>query len=1482
MATFTWLGKSGLHTDPDDATDPLNWVGGILPQPGDTIIVPAGTAPSPVALDVTGQPGAPEDISSLAFAAAGPFDSINLTNTVITDTTITAGNGAAAGQGFVLSLTDSTADATTITIGNNATLALSGSTATATRIASDSGQSTITEAATGGALTINATGTASLDAQLWLRAPGGQTVVNIAQSGTLAGFLHATGAILNLGGTLTINGDANTGTRFSNAGYMLIDGAPGAALTRLNARMNSISGEITLLGAGNTATLDVNTNMSGAQIVNFADTTGVLRIEAGTVLGTPFTVSGTPTTVLQNFFSRITGFQPGDTIELAGLDPTGLTYAYGNDPDYGKEALIISRGTAVLARMRFISTNLVAGTGTIDGAATGNFQLTSAGGSTLITLANTRNVVNGSTTIAVTGTLAHWNGVTNGATTDWSAANWTGGTGPSGLPGQYQTTQITLTASEAATVAGGDFPRYVLSVASAEQAGAVTFDDPLAQLVIAAPLTLAALPGQAGGGGFTAGQGKVTIDPTGTLSTSRAYFGHGADLSIAAGGHLAISGAVGFTLGSGLAGLDMEGSGTVAGGTIASTGNIVVGQNGNAALSVSNGAQVTASYTQIGGSALTGADPVFTVLDISGPQTSWTDAGGDASTPLSGAMIVGGGNLSLNGLGGVSFPAGGVGQLNVQDGATLTESSFAMLAATRTSTGMVNIGNGARWTIGSDGATLPDSIIIGDAVTGSATLWTGGLPWLTVGAGGTGTLAINSGVVQLGTGEAFNDVKIIIGGGSASNNQATGSVDVTGTGALLDSGGGPIVVGQRSAGILTIGNGGTVNVGAAAATTAIGFGLAIGNRSGTVGASSGLVSIATGGVLLDDGDLVVGRDSAGTLALPGGLATVSGGLYLGGLRSLSNGTIAISPTLFRGAATGTVNVTTGTLNVAGGIADMWQGSTLALNGTGAIAIGATPLSGGLVVGSNAVLQGAGLISISGAGSTLRNNGTVIAGGLTSGGTLSQAGATLEIAAVLAGGGTYQIAQSALLQIDSAAPTHAQFAFTGASAASGTIRVAVATTFQGTIGGLYGTGHHIDLLGATISPGGTLSYTANLNPITGGTIALPTTQGQVSFGVTGYHPGGFALAPDASGGLLVTANDAAPCFAAGTMILTTTGERPVESLRPGDLVPVLGGRIGRVVWTGRTRIDLARHAAPHAVAPIRIRAGALGDALPHRDLVVSPDHALWTDGVLVPAYLLVNDATIRREPAAGTVLYVHVELDRHALLLAEGTPAETYLDTGNRGLFAGNTGPRQLHPDLVADISARAWDERACATLSLGGPGVAAAHRRIAARAAQLGYKLTDDPDLHIIAGDDILLPQPLSGNRIRVHLPAGTTTICLASRHAMPRAGDATSDDRRTLGIAIAAASLAGQPLPLEGSCWVDGVHPPERAGTTTFRWTNGNARLALPPSPRRQWLELTLLPGLLRYPLEPDAGTSAAVTPRAWPARRSPSAPFPAIPSRR
>jgi collagen type I/II/III/V/XI/XXIV/XXVII alpha len=140
-----------------------------------------------------------------------------------------------------------------------------------------------------------------------------------------------------------------------------------------------------------------------------------------------------------------------------------------------------------------------------------------------------------------------------------------------------------------------------------------------------------------------------------------------------------------------------------------------------------------------------------------------------------------------------------------------------------------------------------------------------------------------------------------------------------------------------------------------------------------------------------------------------------------------------------------------------------------------------------------------------------------------------------------------------------------------------------------------------------------------------------------------------------------------CFASGTHIETREGEVLVESLREGQHVATASDGSTPVMWLGRRSVDCRQYPRPQDVWPVRIGAGAFGPAQPRRDLVLSPDHAVFVDGALIPVRYLVNGVTIRQQEV-NEVTYWHVELARHELLLAEGLACESYLDTGNRAAF----------------------------------------------------------------------------------------------------------------------------------------------------------------------------------------------------------------------
>ena len=158
--------------------------------------------------------------------------------------------------------------------------------------------------------------------------------------------------------------------------------------------------------------------------------------------------------------------------------------------------------------------------------------------------------------------------------------------------------------------------------------------------------------------------------------------------------------------------------------------------------------------------------------------------------------------------------------------------------------------------------------------------------------------------------------------------------------------------------------------------------------------------------------------------------------------------------------------------------------------------------------------------------------------------------------------------------------------------------------------------------------------------------------------------------------------------AGTRILTENGEVAVEDLKEGDLVATHGNGLLPIRWIGKRTIN-----ATGPLAPICITKGALGNS---RTLMVSPAHRMMISGarasvlfsedeVLVSAKDLVDGDMIYRA-ASGEVTYYHILFDQHAVVFAEGAPAESlylsgdtlkYLDQGSRDEISA------LFPELLA-------------------------------------------------------------------------------------------------------------------------------------------------------------------------------------------------------
>jgi hypothetical protein len=323
----------------------------------------------------------------------------------------------------------------------------------------------------------------------------------------------------------------------------------------------------------------------------------------------------------------------------------------------------------------------------------------------------------------------------------------------------------------------------------------------------------------------------------------------------------------------------------------------------------------------------------------------------------------------------------------------------------------------------------------------------------------------------------------------------------------------------------------------------------------------------------------------------------------------------------------------------------------------------------------------------------------------------------------------------------------------------------------------------------------------------------------------------------SGGTIIEA----VCFMQGTRIETPLGQTTVEALRAGDLVATRQGDkviFQPVKWMGHRRIDLSAHPRAERVAPVRIQRGAFADNVPHADLLVSPDHAIFVDGKLICARQLINNTTITQELRLRSVDYFHVELDAHAILVAEGLLTESYLDTGNRGFFGNSSEPMILFPDLTDESDCSMRESASCAPFVWDEESVRPVWERLAGRASAMGlatpvYDTTSEPDLRVVVNGRALAPVSKQGARHTFVLPKDVTEVHVASRAAMPTDARPWMEDRRQLGVYVERIVVrSGHDLfevPLDHGDLAEGWWDAEQISGELRRWTDGHAVLPLP-----------------------------------------------------
>jgi antigen 43 len=531
--------------------------------------------------------------------------------------------------------------------------------------------------------------------------------------------------------------------------------------------------------------------------------------------------------------------------------------------------------------------------------------------------------------------------------------------------------------------------------------------------------------------------------------------------------------------------------------------------------------------------------------------------------------------------------------------------------------------------------------------------------------------------------------KILGGGAEIVNANAT---EISGTvesgGLLLISGGSAVSETVASGGNLTI-LGGTVTV----ANIAAGASVFIGSGGAGVDLTLAGEAILASGGRLDSGTV----GSGGLLTISSGGSTHAETVQLGGIVAVQNGGTASDINLTSG---GVLDILSGGL-VSGLTAS--SGAVISL-GAGAQILGATIGSGVTILGGSGYIISGGMLEalVAGPGplTLIGSGGTeVVSAGAAAVGVTIGSGATLSLGA--GAGGSELVISGGTLTLNSGAMVGDAITFAGSG---GTLVLDNGTS--ATLLGFGAAPHETVILsGLPFSSGATVSSIGSELLITDGGMSATLT-------LSGLSTAANVTLGDAGGVLEVQT----ACYAAGTRILTQTGEVAVEALQVGDTVVTVragGPPTAKIVWTGRRAIDIARQPDPSIVYPVRILAGAFGGGLPERDLLVSPHHGIVFQGELFEAIALVNGETIIQDRTINFITYHHIELEAHDIVLAEGLPAESFINTGNRGMFENSTGVVQLFPDWRTADNAPT-----CVTLHRSGAAVARAHAALARLAAQ--------------------------------------------------------------------------------------------------------------------------------------------------------------------
>ncbi|MDI2113816.1 Hint domain-containing protein [Commensalibacter nepenthis] len=385
--------------------------------------------------------------------------------------------------------------------------------------------------------------------------------------------------------------------------------------------------------------------------------------------------------------------------------------------------------------------------------------------------------------------------------------------------------------------------------------------------------------------------------------------------------------------------------------------------------------------------------------------------------------------------------------------------------------------------------------------------------------------------------------------------------------------------------------------------------------------------------------------------------------------------------------------------------------------------------------------------------------------------------------------------------------------------------------------------------------------------TNNNVTLTLNNGEkITITVAGAKETGYELGVGPDGYLTYSA-----CFLMGTLIRTVCGEVAVEDICVGDEVLTFDWQqekevVRKVRWVGRQNMTVKTYLPDdEAGYPVRVLKDAVSEGVPHKDLLVTPEHCLFFEGKFVPVRMLINGISIYYDKEITEYDYFHIETEEHSVIWANAMLTESYLDTGNRGQFKQKKGDFFLFALPTKSNQIKDWKKDAAAELTVARNYVEPLYHQLVQRGISMGLPmvqtqqtaLTNDPNLHLITSTGLVI-QPKSNQEGRYFfvIPDNIGYVYLVSRTSRP--SDVIGpfvDDRRHLGVLVGDIHILTktQIIPITTH-----LEQPELQGWDIIedepcRWTNGKALLNIEQNYQQQCVLVVNIIASNHYRIEED-----------------------------